>query len=94
MAHTFRVHFYHFVWSTKSRSAFITNEIESRLYDYIGAIVEQRKAKLMEIGGMTDHIHLLIKFTFDDKIGDLIREIKAGTSLWIHKNFPELRDFA
>ena len=43
---------------------------------------------------MTDHVHLLIKVSNLDKFSHFIRDIKASSSLWLHKNFPEFRDFA
>jgi putative transposase len=43
---------------------------------------------------MPDHIHLLIKLNNLDRFSSLIRDVKAHSSLWIHKNFSQLKDFA
>ena len=43
---------------------------------------------------MSDHVHLLIELSLLDKLTHLIRDLKASSSQWIHKNFPNLRDFA
>lgn len=60
----------------------------------MAAIIRNHSAKLIEIGGMPDHVHLLIEMTNLDKHSHLMRELKANSSLWIHKNFPSLKDFA
>ena len=46
---------FHAVFSTKHRHAFITPEIQPRLYAYIGGIVRAEKGTLYAIGGMPDH---------------------------------------
>ena len=94
MTHSYRVHFFHLVWSTKQRHSFITPELQSRLYPYLGSIVASHNGYLLEIGGMPDHVHLLIKLSNLDKFSHFIRDLKASSSLWIHKNFPHLADFA
>ena len=93
MTHSYRVHYFHLIWSTKGRKPFIKLEIESRLYDYLGGITRSHKGSLLEIGGMPDHVHLLIKFSSIDKYSDFIRALKANSTLWIHKNFQQFKDF-
>ena len=94
MAHSFRIHLFHFIWSTKQRSPKISPDIQSRLYSYMGAIIRNNSGKLLEIGGMPDHVHLLIELSNLDKFSHFVRDVKASSSLWIHKNFSNLQDFA
>jgi len=61
MTHSFRVHFFHLIWSTKGRQKWITEEIQMRLYTYLGGIIRNNNGRLLEIGGMPDHIHLVIE---------------------------------
>ena len=60
----------------------------------MGAIIRNHSGNLLEIGGMPDHVHLLIEFSNLDKFSYLVRDLQAFSSLWIHKNFPNLNDFA
>jgi REP element-mobilizing transposase RayT len=94
MTHSYKIHFFHLIWSTKQRYLFITPDIQSRLYLYMGAIIRNHSGKLLEIGGMPDHVHLLVEIANLDKFSSFIRDIKASSSLWIHKNFPEFQNFA
>jgi REP element-mobilizing transposase RayT len=43
---------------------------------------------------MPDHVHLLIELSLLDKFSHFVRDLKASSSLWIHKNFPNLHDFS
>jgi REP element-mobilizing transposase RayT len=48
----------HFVWSTQNREPWISSSWESELYKVIGGIFRKKRAKLLEAGGVSDHIHL------------------------------------
>ena len=50
----------HVVFSTKSREALITPEIEPELYAYIGGIMKNHDSRLLDAGGTADHVHLLL----------------------------------
>lgn len=94
MTHSYRVHYFHLVWSTKNRVPWISPEVQKRLYPYLIGIIRNHKGKLIEIGGMPDHIHMLIELSFLDKFSYFIRDLKSYSSLWIHQTFPQLKDFA
>ena len=94
MTHSYRLYYFHLIWSTKQRIPNISPEVQSRLYPYLGAITRNHSGKLLEIGGMSDHVHLLIELSLLDKFSHFIRDLKASSSQWIHKNFPNLHDFA
>ena len=42
---------------------------------------------------MSNHVHLLIHLRNLDKYSYLLRDVKAHSTLWIHKNFPPLKEF-
>lgn len=89
MAYSFRAHYFHLVWSTRNREPFIIEEIRCLLYAYIGGVIKNHNGKLLEAGGMPDHIHLLVGLKSLDDFSKLIRDIKTSSSLWINKNAPE-----
>ncbi|MBI2743349.1 MAG: IS200/IS605 family transposase [Chlamydiales bacterium] len=94
MSHSYRIHFFHLIWSTRERRCWITSGLQSSLYSYIGGIVKKQNGHLIEVGGMSDHIHLLVEVSNLDKFSHLIRDVKASSSLWIHKQSHDLKDFA
>jgi len=84
----------HVVFATSRRKPIITADIQPRLYDYIGGIVRQEKGTLYAIGGMPDHIHMLLRWRTDRAIADLMRTVKARSSRWMHETFPDAQAFA
>jgi len=85
---------YHFVFSTKHRQPLITEDVEARLHEYMGGIVRSMSGVAIRIGGMPDHIHMLVRWRTDETLATLMRTVKARSSAWIHDTFPTLRAFA
>ncbi len=94
MTHSFRVHLFHLIWSTKKRQKWISEEIQPRLYAYLGGIVRNHGGHLLEIGGMPDHVHLLIEQSRLDKFSHQVGNMKAHSTLWIHQTFLNAKEFA
>ena len=94
MAGTYHSLLYHLVFSTKNRERLISTEIRPRLYEYIGGIIRAEKGVVYAIGGMPDHVHILARYRADDAVANLLRNLKSNSSLWVHKTYPELRQFA
>ncbi|HEV3144490.1 MAG TPA: IS200/IS605 family transposase [Gemmataceae bacterium] len=85
---------YHLVFSTKGRVPSITPDIQARLWEYLGGIVRGAGGIPIQIGGTADHVHLLVTLKQQPALADFMRELKAGSSGWIHDTFPDGRDFA
>ena len=77
----------HIVFSTKRREAMITDEIRERLYAYLGGIVRAEQGTLYAIGGIEDHVHLLIRWRADAAISDLMRTLKSRSTKWVKSEF-------
>lgn len=86
--------FLHIVFGTKFRDMTIPDDIRDRLHAFIGGTVRDEKGIAMAIGGMPDHVHLLVAWRTDDTIANLIRNIKTRSSSWMHKEFSHLKSFA
>jgi REP element-mobilizing transposase RayT len=76
---------FHIVCSTKNRRPLISDEWRGEFDKYIGGLVREKGGELLEIGGMPDHVHLLIRARPDISMSDLMCFIKANSSGWIHK---------
>ncbi len=83
----------HIITATKNREPHITADLQPRLYDYLGGVVRGEGGTLYAIGGIEDHVHLLIRWRVDMTIADLLRKAKGGSSLWVHNTFPDHRAF-
>jgi putative transposase len=85
---------YHIVFATKNRQPLITDDVKSRLYDYIGGTIRRAGGIALAINGMEDHVHVLAKLRPDKSVSDVLRDLKANSSGWMHDVFPELEDFS
>jgi putative transposase len=93
MAGTYTNLLFHIVFSTKRRTGLITPELEPDLYAYIGGVIRNQGGKLLDAGGMSDHVHLLLKSKPNVALSDLVRDIKANSSKWINESKWKIRKF-
>jgi len=84
---------YHIVFSTKDRRPLITPEYEPRLYDYVGGTLRRAGGISLELNGTEDHLHMLAKLRPDRALSDVLRDLKANATGWMHDVFPSLKDF-
>ena len=85
---------YHLVFSTRERKPIITAERQPRLYEYVGGIIRELGGIALAIGGVEDHLHLLAKLRPDKALSDVLRDLKANSSGWMHDVFPDAQDFS
>ena len=85
---------YHLVFSTKRREPWLNAELRPRLCEYLGGGIRAEKGIALAINSMPDHVHILAKLRQDKAVSDILRGIKANSSGWIHRTFPELKGFA
>ena len=94
MADSYTNLLYHIVFSTKDRRPLITPEHEVRLYDYLGGTIRKMGGVSLELNGTEDHIHLLAKLRPDGALSDVLRELKANATGWMHDVFPSVKNFS
>ena len=84
---------YHLVFSTKERRAIITPDWRERLHSYMGGILNSMGAVPQAIGGVADHVHLLVGLKATHCLADVMRDLKRGSSEWVHDTIQD-RAFA
>lgn len=82
--------YYHIVWSTRDRLPFITDIIESDLYGYVEAKSKSLGCLLHAIGGMPDHVHLVVSIPPKLSISSFVKHIKGGSSRHIETTFSDI----
>ena len=85
MANTYTQIYLQIVFSVKGRQNLIQKSWKDELYKYICGIVNGKEQKVYAIGGVSDHIHILISIKPDIGISNLVRDIKANSSKWINE---------
>jgi len=88
------VQFYaHIVFHTKNNMKFIREETEDELYSYFGGILRNHKSVPIQIGGTSDHLHVLCTLPKTMSLADLVEEIKKSSSKWIKLKGAGYRNF-
>lgn len=83
MSHTYFQNVMHVVFSTKERRKMIPAGMKERLWSYTAGICKRQKVFVHAIGGVEDHIHLLLQFPATIAISEAIKKIKANSSGWM-----------
>ena len=76
----------HFVWATWNRLPLIEPAWENALYHEIHNEVHQLNAKVLALGGIENHLHLLLRFTANHNVAGLMKQIKGGSAFFINQN--------
>ena len=84
----------HIIFSTKNRQPLIHDRIDLRLYGYIRVICKDHECPLLQIGGIADHIHLLVNLSRKQSVSKFVNEIKSHSSKWIKTIDSDLQNFA
>ena len=94
MPHSFVNALFHCVFSTKDRRRTITSDLQERLWPYLGGIARDKGIKALAVGGVEDHVHVLLSLPSTMDIAKAVQLVKGGSSKWVHDTFPEHRAFA
>jgi len=87
LGHTYISNLLHCVFSTKGRERYITPPLQERLWPFMGGIARQHKMRGLGIGGVEDHVHILLSLPATMQIAEAMRLIKGGSSKWVHNEF-------
>src|SRR5260221_10388807 len=90
MANTYTSLHCHVIFSTKNREAWLGTEIEERVWSYLGGIARENAMKAVMIGGMENHIHLLLGIPPTLAVSKAAQLIKGSSSGWIKETFSGL----
>jgi len=76
---------YHIVYGTKERAPLINAGIKDDLHKYLGGIVRGLGCVPIEINGMPDHVHLLVRIRPSISVSEFLSKLKAGSSNWARR---------
>ena len=94
MAHTYTNLLVHVIFSTKDRVPLLDAELKPRLFPYMGGIVHELGGTALLINGPSDHVHMLLLLPAKVTVSEIAGKVKANSSGWVHREFPDRRTFA
>ena len=68
----------------QNREPWIEPLVRSRLHEYQGGIIRRAGGFPHAIGGVGDHVHLLVALRATHCLADVMRELKSESSRWVH----------
>ncbi len=83
MTHKFANVLVHVVFSTKERRNLVPEQLQTKLRRYIDGIGANCRISVLAVGGMPNHVHILIALPSDISVAKAVQTFKANSSRWI-----------
>ena len=71
---------YHLVFSTRGRAPWIRADIRERVHGYLGGVIRGHDGTPLEVGGVADHVHLVVGLKPTHVLADVMRVLKGDSS--------------
>ncbi len=85
MGQTFTTIRIHVVFSTKERRALISEDLQPRLWDYLGGIGRNHQIPVHAVGGTDNHAHIVFSLPPTMSLSKTVQTLKAFSSKWINE---------
>ncbi|MCB1227983.1 MAG: IS200/IS605 family transposase [Verrucomicrobiales bacterium] len=76
----------HLVFSTQDRQPLIRADIQPRLHAYLAGTLNAIHCPALCVGGMPDHVHLLLRLSRTVTVADVVKATKVESSKWMKEN--------
>jgi putative transposase len=70
----------HCVFATRERRAIINADLQRRLWPYLGGIARENQMKALVVGGVEDHIHILLSIPSTLSVAKAVQLLKGNSS--------------
>ena len=88
MSHSCLCCLVHLVFSTAARKPLIRPDIQHRLHAYLGGIARDNDMAALAVGGVTDHVHVLLSLSRTIAVAKALQLLKGGSSKWLNEHSP------
>lgn len=86
MSHAYAANFVHCVFRTKDRHTLVPLELQENLWAYLLGIGRNLGCKILAVGGMPDHVHMLMALPPKLPLAEVVQKLKANSSRWLGKH--------
>jgi len=80
----------HVVWSTKERRYFLHSSIRQPLFEHLGQAAIELNTTAMAVGGVDDHVHMLLDVGRKESVADVVQGIKVRATSWLKEFSPSI----
>jgi REP-associated tyrosine transposase len=83
----------HIIFSTKDREPWLDSKVRPRMHAYLANICRDLGARLVDVGGVSDHVHVITTLPRTVSTAEFIEKTKKTSSKWIKGIDPRYRGF-
>jgi putative transposase len=83
----------HIIFGTKDREPWLYPDVRPRIRAYLATVCRDLGAKLVRIGGVADHVHIVTTLSRTVSQAQLVEQIKKASSKWIKTIDARYRGF-
>ena len=76
----------HLIFSTKNRRPLISPDLAPRLFAYLAGTLRKLGCLCIKVGGVADHVHILLGLSRTLSLSKVVEEIKKSSSKWMKEN--------
>ncbi len=87
MTHNYTRLFHHFVWATWDRTPLLVGVVEETAYAIIRSQCTETEAKVISIGGIENHVHLLVSLPATINVSDFIKSVKGVSARTLNQTY-------
>jgi len=88
MAHSYVCVYVHIVFSTKNRQPLIPEQKGRVLWRYLAGIAKNHGLKAVAVGGMPDHVHILLSLSPEMGVAKAVNLLKSNSSKRMREEHP------
>ncbi len=85
MANTYTQIHIQAIFAVQNRQCMIQNNWKDDLYKYITGFIQNNEHKVLQINGMSDHIHVFFGMRPKQSLSNLMKMVKEDSSKWINE---------
>jgi REP element-mobilizing transposase RayT len=84
----------HLIFSTKDREPFLRDSsLRSEMHRILAGILKKSNCPPLLVNGVDNHVHLLFALGREQRLSDLVKELKRQSSVWLKTKYPEREAF-
>ena len=85
MPHSYAENVIHVVFSTKHRGKLISADLRPKMWGYLAGICKNLEMHVHAIGGVSDHVHLLVRLPATMPLAKAVNTLKSNSSKWANE---------
>lgn len=84
MSNAYTKIYLHLIFAVKGRQGLIPEHLQPAVHNYMAGVLQKFGHYPVEIGGIENHVHILVEYSPSQPLADMIRDLKIATTKFIN----------